>query len=82
LRCLILQKVMNMKSIVVTYPDYQSLPKGIKRLLVASESHFFEEAGGASGGVGGHVRARRTVFVEEGEDRAEQAFALEQACAR
>ena len=30
-----------MKSIVVTYPDYQSLPKGIKRMLVISESFFF-----------------------------------------
>lgn len=33
-----------MKSIVVTYPDFQSLPKGIKRMLVASEDHFFSEA--------------------------------------
>jgi hypothetical protein len=33
-----------MKSIVTTYPDYQSLPKGIKMMLVASESLFFEDA--------------------------------------
>jgi len=32
------------KSITVTYPDFQSLPKGIKKLLVASESFFFREA--------------------------------------
>lgn len=33
-----------MKSIMVTYPGFQGLPKGIKQLLLASESHFFEEA--------------------------------------
>ena len=32
-----------MKSIIMTYPDFQSLPKGIKRMLVASESFFFRE---------------------------------------
>ena len=33
-----------MKSIVVTYPDFQKLPRAIKRLLVASESFFFQES--------------------------------------
>jgi hypothetical protein len=33
-----------MRSIVTTYPGYQSLPKGIKMMLVASESLFFNEA--------------------------------------
>ena len=33
-----------MKSIITTYPDFQSLPKGIRRMLVASESFFFLEA--------------------------------------
>ena len=32
-----------MKSIMVTYPDFQRLPKGLKQLLVASESFFFDE---------------------------------------
>jgi hypothetical protein len=32
-----------MKSIITTYPDFQSLPQGIKRMLLASESHFFGE---------------------------------------
>jgi len=36
-----------MKSIVVTYPDYQSLAKGIKKMLVVSETLFFGEAKGA-----------------------------------
>lgn len=31
-----------MKSIVTTYPDFQSLPKGVKMMLVASESLFFD----------------------------------------
>jgi hypothetical protein len=30
-----------MKSIMVTYPGYQNLPRGLKMLLVASESFFF-----------------------------------------
>jgi hypothetical protein len=32
------------KSIVVTYPGYQTLPRGLKRMLVASENSFFSEA--------------------------------------
>jgi len=32
-----------MKSIMVTYPDFRKLPKGLKQLLVASESFFFDE---------------------------------------
>jgi hypothetical protein len=68
-----------MKSIVVTYPDYQSLPKGVKRMLVASESHFFEEAGGAAfGSPGGKPTATARPGV--GEDRLSQAHALARAC--
>ena len=33
-----------MKSIVTTYPYFQSLPKGIKMMLVASEEFFFQES--------------------------------------
>jgi len=32
-----------MKPIMVVYPGYQALPKGLKQLLVESESFFFEE---------------------------------------
>jgi hypothetical protein len=32
-----------MKSIMVTYPGFQSLPKGLKQMLVESERFFFEE---------------------------------------
>jgi hypothetical protein len=32
-----------MKSIVTTYPYFQSLPKGIKMMLVESEEFFFDE---------------------------------------
>jgi len=35
-----------MNSITATYPGFQSLPKGIKRMLVVSENLFFEEAKG------------------------------------
>ena len=33
-----------MKSIVCTYPDFRTLPKGLKQMLVLSETLFFEEA--------------------------------------
>jgi hypothetical protein len=33
-----------MKSIVTTYPEFHSLPRGLKQLLVVSESVFFDEA--------------------------------------
>jgi hypothetical protein len=32
-----------MRSIITTYPDFQALPRGVKKLLLASESHFFDE---------------------------------------
>jgi len=32
-----------MKSIMVTYPDFQALPKGLKQMLLASETFFFEQ---------------------------------------
>ena len=35
-----------MNSITATYPGFQSLPKGIKRMLVVSENLFFEQAKG------------------------------------
>ena len=31
------------KSIVCTYPDFRELPKGLKQMLLASESLFFSE---------------------------------------
>jgi hypothetical protein len=30
-----------MKSIITTYPDFQSLPRGIKMMLLVSENDFF-----------------------------------------
>jgi hypothetical protein len=33
-----------MRSIMMTYPGFQALPRGIKRMLVESESLFFAEA--------------------------------------
>jgi hypothetical protein len=32
------------KSIVFTYPDFRTLPKGLRQMLVVSETHFFGEA--------------------------------------
>ena len=33
-----------MKSIMVTYPGFPTLPKGLKQMLLVSEEHFFAEA--------------------------------------
>jgi hypothetical protein len=33
-----------MKSIITRYPYFQTLPSGVKMMLLASESHFFDEA--------------------------------------
>jgi hypothetical protein len=32
-----------LKSIVCTYPDFRTLPKGLKQMLVVSENLFFSE---------------------------------------
>ncbi len=34
---------IDMKTITMVYPGFQTLPKGLKQLLVESESFFFEE---------------------------------------
>ena len=36
--------MQSIKTIVVTYPDFQSLPKGLKKMLVTSETEFFHDA--------------------------------------
>jgi len=33
-----------MKSILTTYPNFTTLPRAIKKLLLASESYFYEES--------------------------------------
>ena len=32
-----------MQSIMTTYPDFQSLPREVKKLLLVSENYFFQE---------------------------------------
>jgi hypothetical protein len=32
-----------MRTIILTYPDFQSLPRGIKQMLLATESFYFGE---------------------------------------
>jgi hypothetical protein len=34
-----------MRTIILTYPGYQSLPRGLKQMLVASENFYFDEFG-------------------------------------
>ncbi len=48
-----------MKSIVLTYPNFRALPKGLKMALVASETLFFGDAGsGAEARRQGNLMAR------------------------
>lgn len=35
--------VREMRSIILTYPEFQSLPRGVKQLLLASENFYFGE---------------------------------------
>jgi hypothetical protein len=35
---------MILNSITATYPGFQSLPRGVKQMLLVSESVFFDEA--------------------------------------
>lgn len=37
-----------MKSILTTYPNFQHLPKGVKQMLLESETFFFHELGPAT----------------------------------
>jgi len=32
-----------MRTIMMSYPRFRSLPKGVRRMLVMSEQHFFDE---------------------------------------
>jgi hypothetical protein len=32
-----------MNATILNYPSFQTLPKGIKRMLVVSETHFFNQ---------------------------------------
>ena len=76
---LIKERAEIMKTILTTYPNFQSLPKGVKRMLVAAESHFFDEARVGPGWHGGRGPAHSS-WLNENEDRIEHAFALEAAC--
>jgi hypothetical protein len=42
--CVSLTRRLIMKSILVTYPKFQALPKGVKQMLLASESFFFDQS--------------------------------------
>jgi len=32
-----------MNETILNYPGFQNLPKGVKRMLLASETHFFDQ---------------------------------------
>ncbi len=34
-----------MNETILNYPGFQNLPKGIKQMLLVSESHFFDQSG-------------------------------------
>jgi hypothetical protein len=37
------QKGQEMNTTILSYPGFQTLPKGIKQMLLASEAHFFDQ---------------------------------------
>jgi hypothetical protein len=39
----ILQTEQPMNTTILNYPDFQTLPKGIKQMLLVSETHFFDQ---------------------------------------
>ena len=39
-----METIHTMKSIMLAYPGFQDLPKGVKKMLLASETFFFGEA--------------------------------------
>jgi hypothetical protein len=49
-----------MKSIVLTYPDFHSLPKGLKMLLVESEYFFYREVNSPSSRARANIAACRS----------------------
>jgi hypothetical protein len=60
-----------MKSIILTYPGFQALPRGLKQMLVASESVFFgdakpAQANGAPGKVQSRPACRQRVADSQG----------------
>jgi hypothetical protein len=39
----ILEKEQPMNQTILNYPGFQSLPKGVKQMLLVSEAHFFNQ---------------------------------------
>ncbi|HEU5123224.1 MAG TPA: hypothetical protein VFW05_04075 [Verrucomicrobiae bacterium] len=58
-----------MKSIVLTYPDFHSLPKGLKMLLVESECFFYREENSPSGRAAANTAACRAKNTRPQESR-------------
>jgi hypothetical protein len=48
-----------MKSIMLTYPGFQTLPRGVKQMLVASENDFFSDARPAAAKAGANKLPQR-----------------------
>jgi hypothetical protein len=51
-----------LKSIVCTYPDFRTLPKGLKQMLVISENIFFNEAQASAVNIIGHEAGNRQLW--------------------
>jgi len=39
-----LQAERQMNTTILNYPGFQALPKGVKRMLLVSEAHFFDQS--------------------------------------
>jgi hypothetical protein len=51
-----------LKSIVCTYPDFRTLPKGLKQLLVVSENLFFSETQASCAQTGNQQRGKNQLW--------------------
>jgi hypothetical protein len=56
-------KGFHMKSIMTTYPDFQTLPREVKKFLLESEDYFFQQANT-------HAAAHSTPAHFQSEDHA------------
>jgi hypothetical protein len=63
-----------MRTIILTYPGFQSLPRGIKQMLVASETFFFDDAEAAGAKI-----AQPNLFMRPLADVRGRAFYLRSA---
>jgi hypothetical protein len=71
-----------MRTIILTYPGFRSLPKGVKQMLVTSENLFFGNARSIvankkSAGLNDAIIAQPNIFTRSLAAGSGQAFRLQ-----